>query len=151
MIWPSSASHASSAAHDAIKRRRRQGIRRTVSYHIPHVVKVPTRFRWFSRNFLMESRMTFKRMMLSALSVFCLVAPLAAQSGWTEEYLMRFNPAASRTAAAPPLNPVVGQLLQTGTVPISIQEVVNMMLDNNLDIRSNRFSPRSTALQTLVF
>ena len=95
--------------------------------------------------------MTFKRMMLSALSVFCLVAPLAAQSGWTEEYLMRFNPAASRTAAAPPLNPVFGQLLQTGTVPISVQEVVNMMLDNNLDIRSNRFSPRSTALQTLVF
>jgi outer membrane protein TolC len=90
-------------------------------------------------------------MMLSALSVFCLVAPLAAQSGWTEEYLMRFNPAASRTAAAPPPNPVFGQLLQTGTVPISVQEVVNMMLDNNLDIRSNRFSPRSTALQTLVF
>jgi outer membrane protein TolC len=32
-----------------------------------------------------------------------------------------------------------------------MQEVVNMMLDNNLDIRSNRFTPRSTALQTLVF
>src|SRR4029453_7435312 len=30
-------------------------------------------------------------------------------------------------------------------------QVVNMMLDNNLDIRSNRFSPRSSALQTLVF
>jgi outer membrane protein TolC len=36
-------------------------------------------------------------------------------------------------------------------VPISIQDVINMMLDNNLDIRSNRFTPRSTALQTLVF
>jgi hypothetical protein len=65
---------------------------------------------------------------------------------------MRFNAAAARSTpqAAPP-NPLVGQLFQTGTVPISIQQVINMMLDNNLDIRSNRFSPRSSALQTLVF
>src|SRR6187401_869901 len=104
------------------------------------------------RNFSMESpTMTLKKMTLSALFIFCLVAPLAAQS-WTEDYLMRFNATAARSTpqAAPP-NPLVGQLFQTGTVPISIQQVINMMLDNNLDIRSNRFSPRSSALQTLVF
>jgi outer membrane protein TolC len=65
---------------------------------------------------------------------------------------MRFNPQSVRSApqAAPP-NPVIAQVFQTGTVPISLQQVINLMLDNNLDIRSNRLSPRSTALQTLVF
>ena len=97
--------------------------------------------------------MTIKTIALSAFLAFCLVAPLSAQNaGWTQEYLLRFDPAASRgTAQAAPPNPVVAQVFQTGTVPISIQDVINMMLDNNLDIRSNRFGPRSSALQTLVF
>ncbi len=73
------------------------------------------------------------------------------RSKWTEEFLMRFNPAEHRSTQAAPPTPVVAGVFQTGTVPIGIQEVINMMLDNNLDIRSNRFTPRSTALQTLVF
>src|SRR5262249_17900434 len=39
----------------------------------------------------------------------------------------------------------------TGTVPIGVNDLVNMMLDQNLDIRSNRFSPRSSYYQSLVF
>jgi outer membrane protein TolC len=81
--------------------------------------------------------------------IFCLATPLWAQSGWTEEFLLRFNPAAVKSAAPP--NPVIAQVFQTGTVPISLQQVIDMMLDHNLDIRTNRFSPRSSALQTLVF
>ena len=42
-------------------------------------------------------------------------------------------------------------MLQTGTVPIGVNDLVNMMLDQNLDIRSNRFSPRSSYYQSLVF
>ena len=96
--------------------------------------------------------MTTKTIALSAFLVCCLVAPLSAQTKWTQDFLLRFDPAASRSAAqAAPPNAVVAQVFQTGTVPISIQDVINMMLDNNLDIRSNRFSPRSSALQTLVF
>ena len=95
--------------------------------------------------------MTIKRASLSMFLIFCLVAPLSAQSGWTEEYLISFNPRSRRNIQAAPPNPVVAQVFQTGTVPITIQDVINMMLDNNLDIRTNRFTPRSTALQTLVF
>ena len=91
----------------------------------------------------------------SIVSVFlflCLATPLSAQSGWTEDYLLHFNPRATRASAqAAPPSQVIAGVFQTGTVPISLQDVINMMLDNNLDIRSNRFSPRSTALQTLVF
>lgn len=97
--------------------------------------------------------MTITKISVSVLLMFCLAMPLAAQSqepGWTDEFILSFKPQRRAVQAAPP-NPVVGQIFQTGTVPISIQDVINMMLDNNLDIRSNRFTPRSTALQTLVF
>src|SRR5688572_10972562 len=105
--------------------------------------------------FSLESPMTITKIGVSTLLIFCLAAPLAAQSqepepGWTDEFILSFKPQRRAVQAAPP-NPVVGQIFQTGTVPISIQDVINMMLDNNLDIRSNRFTPRSTALQTLVF
>jgi outer membrane protein len=95
--------------------------------------------------------MSIKTASLSMVLILCLVAPVSAQSGWTEDFLLNFNPSGRRTVQAAPPNPVVAQVFQTGTVPISIQDVINMMLDNNLDIRSNRFTPRSTALQTLVF
>lgn len=91
---------------------------------------------------------------ISSLCVLILVAsPLAAQSQeWTEEYLKAKTPSGSleaTTAAAPP--PVIGQVFQTGTVPVSLQDIINMMLDYNLDIQSNRLGPRSSALSTLVF
>jgi outer membrane protein len=96
--------------------------------------------------------MTTKKVFLSFLLVLCLAAPSFAQeAGWTEEFVLNFKPSARSTVQAAPRNPIVAQVFQTGTVPISIQDVINLMLDHNLDIRSNRYSPRSTALQTLVF
>ena len=100
--------------------------------------------------------MTMRKITLFVCLIFCIAAPLSAQTQtkWTEEFLMRFNPAEHRStdaAAPPPPSQVVAQVFQTGTVPIGMQEVITMMLDHNLDIRSNRFTPRSTALQTLVF
>jgi hypothetical protein len=155
MIWPNFVSHVSSTGRAAsIRTRRRlatdENLRifragQTESGVVPQFVQL---FALFS----LESPMSIKRASLSMVLILCLVAPLSAQSGWTEDFLLNFNPSARRTPqAAPPQNPVVAQIFQTGTVPISMQDVVNMMLDNNLDIRSNRFSPRSSALQTLVF
>jgi outer membrane protein len=95
--------------------------------------------------------MTIKKTILSVFLIFGLVSQLAAQSGWTQDFLLNFKPApGTGTPQAAPPTPAA-QVLQTGTVAIGLQEVINMMLDNNLDIRSNRLSPRSTAFQTLVF
>src|SRR5881394_1749606 len=75
-----------------------------------------------------------------------------AQSGWTDKFLRNLKVSyPGSAAAAPPPGAVIGQLFQTGTVPISLHEVIDMMMANNLDIRSNRFSPRTSALQALVF
>ena len=91
------------------------------------------------------------RTLLSLLLVLTLAAPLSAQSGnWAREFLRTYTPPPiGSTAAAPP--PMVGQVFQTGTVPVTLQDIINMMLDFNLDIQSNRLSPRSSYLSTLVF
>jgi outer membrane protein len=99
--------------------------------------------------------MKFMKIVISICLVLLLASPLSAQStqtNWAKEFLLRFNPASVQTEkeAAPPTT-LIGQVFQTGTVPISMNDVVNMLLDHNLDVRTNRFNPRSSALQTLVF
>jgi outer membrane protein TolC len=100
--------------------------------------------------------MKIHTLVLSIVLVLAVSSPLLAQeAGWTESFLMNFQPPRS-FAAAPPAGaqlgtgPVIAQVFQTGTVPISLQEVIGMMLDHNLDIRTNRFNPRSSALATLM-
>jgi outer membrane protein TolC len=85
--------------------------------------------------------------------ILLLASPLSAQTGWTTDFLLHYKPPSAREAkqAAPPEGETIAQVFQTGTVPISLQDVIGMLLDHNLDVRSNRFSPRSSALQTLVF
>lgn len=97
--------------------------------------------------------MKITKVVLSVFLVLLLVTPLSAQTGWTTEFLLHYKTPSEREArqAAPPPSQVIAQVFQTGTVPISMQDVIGMLLDHNLDVRSNRFSPRSSALQTLVF
>jgi outer membrane protein len=82
-----------------------------------------------------------------------LATPAMASNDWVEEFLKRYDP--SKSAATVAENSAstssLGQLLQTGTVPITMNDVVNMMIEKNLDIRSNRFSPRSSYFQSLIF
>jgi outer membrane protein len=73
--------------------------------------------------------------------------------GWTEEFLRNLKVPGTirREAAPPPETALVGQLFQTGVIPITLQQVIGMMMDHNLDLRTNRFTPRSSALQTLMY
>src|SRR5207237_792177 len=71
---------------------------------------------------------------------------------YLDDFRHRDDPA--RTDAPRPESgggPNIAQFLRTGEVPVSLNDVLNMMLDNNLDIRSNRFTPRSQYFQSLVF
>lgn len=96
--------------------------------------------------------MRITKSVFSVFLVLLLASPLSAQTGWTTDFLLNYKPPSEREKqAAAPAGQVIAQVFQTGTVPISMQDVVGMLLDHNLDVRSNRFSPRSSALQTLVF
>lgn len=95
--------------------------------------------------------MKTRTILVSLLLVGLVAAQLSAQSNRTQDLLLQYTPTRGAAAAAPPPGRVVAQVFQTGTVPINLQDVIGMMLDHNLDIRSSRFSPRSSYLQTLVF
>src|SRR5580765_5443938 len=101
------------------------------------------------------------KLILAGFLLFLLAAPaarLSAQSGttpgWTEQFLRNLKvPGTIKGEAAPPPAPgaLIGLPLQAGVVPISLQQVLVMMMDHNLDIRTDRFSPLSSALQTLMY
>jgi outer membrane protein len=91
------------------------------------------------------------RIAFSILLVTMLAVPAMASSDWVDEFLRRYEPSRSIATVATTSTSNLGQLLRTGEVPVTINDVINMMIDNNLDIRSNRLSPRSSYWQSLVF
>ena len=99
--------------------------------------------------------MRITRYIVTALLVFVIVLPTLpamASSDWVDDFLRRYQPT---SAAAVPVSTArlqpVGQLFPNGTVQVALSDVINMMIENNLDIRSNRLSPRSSYFQSLVF
>jgi len=95
--------------------------------------------------------MNVRNIAISILFVTTLSVPASASSGWVEEFLHRYDPSKSAASSATNSTTSIGQLLQTGEVPVTLADVINLMIDNNLDIRSNRLSPRSSYWQSLVF
>ncbi len=96
--------------------------------------------------------MKIKNILIAAFVTVSLAAPLSAAENtkWVEEFLRRYQPAAEATASAVS-DSEIGQMLQTGAMSIAMSDLINMMLDKNLDIQSNRYSPRSSYYSSLVF
>src|SRR6266581_7603214 len=96
--------------------------------------------------------MKLTRIVISVLLSGTLTMPAMASSNWVNDFLHRYDPsgsAPSQPKNSPQAN--LGQLLRTGEVPITLNDVINMMIDNNLAIRTDRFAPRSSYLQSIVF
>jgi outer membrane protein len=92
------------------------------------------------------------KLFLTSFMLLVLAAPARAQSNFVTNFLKNYHPSGATEAAPPAVPPsAAAQFLQSGEIPINMSDVINMMLDQNLDIQSNRFAPRSSALQTLVF
>src|SRR5262245_8102125 len=97
--------------------------------------------------------MRITRFVVTSLLVILIVLPAMpamASSDWVDDFLRRYQPSAVAEVAST-ARPPVGQLFPTGTVQVALNDVINMMIENNLDIRSNRLSPRSSYFQSLVF
>src|SRR6266404_1285597 len=95
--------------------------------------------------------MNLTKIAISISLVITLAVPAMASADWVEEFLKRYDPSASRSTVASTIPTGGGQVLRTGEMPVTLSDVINLMIDNNLDIRSNRFSPRSSYWQSLVF
>ena len=93
--------------------------------------------------------MNTKRVLIATLLMVSLAAPLMAEeTEWAKKFLARYQPSTDSAERGPT---PIAEMLQTGTLPISMNDLVNLMLDNNLDLRSNRLSPRSSYYSSLVF
>jgi outer membrane protein len=79
------------------------------------------------------------------LAVFTTTA--TAQSKWVEQFLNRYRPTPFDPAST--VTPQVSDLawrdmVQSGILPISVSDVIRLMLQSNLDVTVNRFSPLSS-------
>src|SRR3989442_5799864 len=95
--------------------------------------------------------MNLTKIVISISLIITLAVPAMASADWVEEFLKRYDPSGSRATVASTIPTGGGQVLRTGEMPVTLSDVINLMIDNNLDIRSNRFSPRSSYWQSLVF
>jgi len=98
-----------------------------------------------------EFQMNIKKILIATFFTISIAAPLSAETKWVEEFLRRYQPGVASTVDAGTEPTALGEMLQTGTIPIGLNDLVNLMLDQNLDIRSNRLSPRSSYYSSLVF
>src|SRR5262245_48816988 len=85
---------------------------------------------------------------LSTVLLMTIASPATA-SNWVEDFLRRYEPSSTPSPQLGSAN--LEQFLQTGVIPITMNDVINLMIEKNLDIRSNRLGPRSSYFQSLVF
>src|SRR5437016_7780787 len=88
------------------------------------------------------------------LMIVLFTTTAAAQSNWVDQFLNRYKPPKVDPAAAvtPQVSDEPWRLMVTqGGLPLSINDVVRLMLSSNLDVTVNRFSPLATRylLETL--
>lgn len=86
------------------------------------------------------------RILTTILLVFALAVPARAEGNFVEQFLSRYRPS---KVALPPSpaersQQALADLIRSGALPLTVGDVINLMLDNNLDIGVNRLSPRST-------
>jgi outer membrane protein len=82
---------------------------------------------------------------MSLLAIVVSATAAFGETNWLEQFLGRYRP--SRVDL--PLSPAersqqaMTQMIHDGTLPLTIGDIISLMLENNLDIGVNRITPRS--------
>lgn len=86
--------------------------------------------------------------LVTLILVIALSTPAqAAGQNFVEQFLSRYRPS---PVALPPSpsersQQALGDLIRSGALPLTVGDVINLMIQNNLDIGVNRLSPLSTS------
>src|ERR1700741_19474 len=83
----------------------------------------------------------------SLLIIALFTTTASAQSNWVGQFLNQYRPPAVDPAArvTPQVSDAPWRLLvRQGMLPLSVSDVVRLMLQSNLDVTVNRFSPLSS-------
>ena len=88
-----------------------------------------------------------KKFVTASLCAVLFATTGTAQSNWVGQFLERYRAPAIDPAArvTPEVSSAPWQLMaQQGVLPLSVNDVVRLMLQSNLDVTFNRFSPLSS-------
>jgi outer membrane protein TolC len=85
-----------------------------------------------------------KKVVVAVLMLAVASMPATAQKKWLGDFLDRYRPPVVDPASK--VTPQVSDapfrlMVQSGTLPISVSDVIRLMLQSNLDVTLNRFSP----------
>jgi outer membrane protein len=104
----------------------------------------------FSCHFLKEFPMRQSRIyvaLLVVLTLVCQAAPARAEvkPNFVTDFLRRYRPTSGPTSGAGSQVPQeIGNLIRSGQLPLTMGDLINLILQNNLDISVNRLSPLSS-------
>src|SRR5262245_32296983 len=86
--------------------------------------------------------------LLVVLTLVCQAAPARAEvkPNFVTDFLRRYRPTSGPTggAASPQVPQDLGNLIRSGQLPLTMGDLINLILQNNLDISVNRLSPLSS-------
>ncbi len=79
-----------------------------------------------------------------AMLVFS-AAPASAEQNWVDQFLSRYRPPAVEFPGAPtPSQQELMDMIRNGQLPLTPNDVINLLLNNNLDVGLNRLTPLSS-------
>ena len=87
---------------------------------------------------------------IALTTVFLMMAALAQSAfaagpkDFVEEFLRRYKPSPIRVPAMPGAENALADRIRDGVLPLTVSDLVDLVLRNNLDIGINRLTPFST-------
>ena len=93
-----------------------------------------------------------KRRVLFLMLVFVgICTPAFARQNFIDRFLSRYKPSPSSVAPTGPLTQDrLPALIRSGEIPLSVEDLINLTLENNLDISVSRFSPIASEYSILT-
>src|SRR5215467_14414540 len=82
----------------------------------------------------------------ASLILLLLTTTATAQENFVQKFLDRYRPpiaidAGASTSRGPAPEAAIQQLIRQGTLPITLNDVIRLMIESNLDFKVSRFSP----------
>jgi outer membrane protein TolC len=81
-----------------------------------------------------------RRVLFLALVFAGLCTPAFARQNWVDQFLRNYKPQ-SLTTSGPLTQDKLPNLIRNGEIPLSVSDLINLTLENNLDINVSRFNP----------
>jgi len=92
----------------------------------------------------LDRSIEMKKVFSVAILMALMTTSAPAEQNFVQRFLSRYQPPAGIALTAPnsPLpEQTIQQLIREGALPISVNDVVRLMIESNLDVKANRFSP----------